>query len=157
MWGHPAPYKRWPATRWGEVAQGLAEDGVGMVFIGDKSDAAVVAELTPTLPAGSFVNVSGQTSLRELASVLAACDLLVSGDSGPMHLAVAVGTPTVALFGATDPKRHGPYGRRNAVLHDPAPGAMISGKRPTEEAGVASLARLTPSQVLAAVRDTLGR
>ncbi len=155
--GASRAYKRWPAQHWGEVALGLAGDGVGLVFIGDKSDAAVVAELTPTLPGGSFVDVSGQTSLRELASVLAACDLLVSGDSGPMHLAVAVGTPTVALFGATDPKRHGPYGRRNVVLHDPAPGAMVPGKRPTEEAGVASLARLTPSQVLAAVRDTLGR
>ena len=155
--GASRAYKRWPAERWGEVARGLAEDGVGLVFIGDKNDAAVVAELTPTLPGGSFVNLSGQTTLRELASVLAACDLLVSGDSGPMHLAVAVGTPAVALFGATAPKRHGPYGRRNVILHDPAPGAMVPGKRPTEAAGTASLARLSPAQVLAAVRETLGR
>lgn len=151
--GASRAYKRWPAERWGEVARGLAADGAGLVFIGDKNDAAVVAELTPTLAGGRFVDLSGQTTLRELASVLAACDLLVSGDSGPMHLAVAVGTPAVALFGATDPRRHGPYGRRSVVLHDPAPGAMVSGKRPTEDAGAASLARLTPAQVLAAVRD----
>ena len=155
--GASRAYKRWPAERWGEVARGLVEDGLGLVFIGDKNDAAVVAELAPTLPGGSFVNLSGQTTLRELASVLAACDLLVSGDSGPMHLAVAVGTPTVALFGATDPKRHGPYGRRNVILHDPSPGAMVPGKRPTEAAGTASLARLSPAQVLAAVREALGR
>ncbi len=151
--GASRAYKRWPAERWGEVAQGLAEGGAGLVFIGDKTDAAVVSTLVPMLAGGSFVDLAGQTTLRELASVLAACDLLVSGDSGPMHLAVAVGTPAVALFGATDPRRHGPYGRRNVVLHDPAPGAMVPGKRPTEDAGAASLARLTPAQVLAAVRD----
>ena len=152
--GASRAYKRWPAACWGEVARGLADDGAGLVFIGDKNDAAVVAELTPTLAGGHFVDLAGQTTLRELAAVLAGCDLLVSGDSGPMHLAVAVGTPAVALFGATDPHRHGPYGRRNVVLHDPAPGAMVPGRRPTEAAGAASLARLTPAQVLAAVRES---
>ena len=100
---------------------------------------------------GSFVNLAGKTTLRELASVLAACDLLISGDSGPMHLAVAVGTPVVALFGATHPARHGPYGTRNTVLHNPVPGLAAAGRRPTEAEGAACMARITPANVLDSV------
>ena len=132
----------------------LASSGRGVVFVGDKNDAEVVAQITPSLT-GGYVDLAGKTTLRELASVLAACDLLVTADTGPMHIAVAVGTPVIALFGATDPARHGPYGARNVVLHDPAPGAMVSGKRPTDEAGAACLARITPGDVLAAVAGKL--
>lgn len=149
-------YKRWPLERWGELASALGAAGVGLIFVGDKSDALDVARITPGLPP-RFVDVSGKTTLRELASVLAACDLLVSGDSGPMHLAVAVGTPVVALFGATDPRRHGPYGGRNTVLHDPAPGAMVPGRRPTPEAGAASMERISVERVVGEVLARLGK
>lgn len=148
--GASRAYKRWPADRWASVAQGLAVQEFGIVFVGDKSDAEVVAQIAP-LVTGRYINLAGKTTLRELASVLAACDLVVTADTGPMHVAVAVGTPVAALFGATDPARHGPYGARNIVLHDPAPGAMVPGKRPTKEAGAVSLARITPDDVLAAV------
>ena len=94
---------------------------MGLVFVGDKTRRRNVAEVKPSCrPAVRVADLSGQTTLRELAAVLAACDLVVSGDTGPMHLAVAVGTPVVALFGATDPRRHGPYGSRNVVLSDAA-------------------------------------
>ena len=152
--GASRAYKRWPVERWAEVAQGLAAAGRSLVFVGDGQDAQAVAQITPSLP-GGFVDLAGKTTLRGLASVLAACDLLVTGDTGPMHVAVAVGTPVVALFGATDPRRHGPYGARNVILHDPAPGATVPGRRPTEEAGAASLARITPEDVLAAVLGKL--
>ena len=148
--GASRAYKRWPLRSWIEVAQELTQSGQSVVFVGDKADAETVAQITPTLT-GGYVDLSGQTTLRELASVLAACDLLVSGDSGPMHLAVAVGTPTIAIFGATYPARHGPYGTRNTVLHDPTPGLRVSGKRPTEAEGAACMARVTPKDVLKAV------
>ena len=147
-------YKRWPADRWASVARALSGSGPGVVFVGDKHDAEVVKEILPGL-SGGYVDLAGKTTLRELASLLAACDLLVTADTGPMHIAVAVGTPVVALFGATDPARHGPYGARNVVLHDPAPGAMVLGKRPTDEAGAASMARILPEGVLAAVAEKL--
>lgn len=148
--GASRAYKRWPLENWLEVAQALTQAGRSVVFVGDKTDAETVAQITPQLN-GPFVNMAGKTSLRELASVLAACDLLVSGDSGPMHLAVAVGTPTVAIFGATNPARHGPYGARNTILHDPVPGLMTPGKRPTEADGAACMARVTPEGVLDAL------
>ncbi len=152
--GASRAYKRWPADRWALVARALAALGHGLVFVGDGTDAQAVAQITPSLT-GGYIDLAGRTTLRELASVLAACDLLVTADTGPMHIAVAVGAPVVALFGATDPARHGPYGARNVVLHDPAPGAMVPGKRPTDEAGAASLARITPEDVLGAVAGKL--
>ncbi len=148
--GASRAYKRWPLESWTEVAQSLTQSGRSVVFVGDRADAETVALITPHLT-GGFVNLAGQTTLRELASVLAECDLLISGDSGPMHLAVAVGTPTVAIFGATHPKRHGPYGARNTVLHRPLPGLIVPGKRPTEAEGAAAMARVTPGDVLAAI------
>lgn len=150
--GASRAYKRWPTERWQEVAQELAGAGRSLVFVGDKHDAEIVAQIVPSL-SGNFADLAGKTTLRELASVLASCDLLVTADTGPMHLAVAVGTPVVALFGATDPARHGPYGRRNIVLHKPVPGLIVPGKRPTEEVGAACMAQITPKDVLAAVNS----
>ena len=152
--GASRAYKRWPLENWRQVALSLTETGRSVVFVGDQTDSQSVALVTPALP-GGFLDLSGKTTLRGLASVLAACDLLVSGDSGPMHLAVAVGTPVVAIFGATHPQRHGPYGARNTVLHNPAPGLVTPGKRPTEAEGAACMARVTPEDVLAAVDAAL--
>ena len=146
--GASRAYKRWPLENWARVARSLAASGKSVVFVGDKTDAEVVAQITAEPLPGSFVNLAGKTTLRELASVLAACNMLVSGDSGPMHLAVAVGTPVIAIFGATNPARHGPYGARNTILHNPAPGAMTPGKRPTEAEGAACMARIMPQDVL---------
>ncbi len=148
--GASRAYKRWPVENWAQVVLSLTQSGRSVVFVGDKTDAESVAQITPALNSG-YVDLSGKTTLRELASVLAACDLLVSGDSGPMHLAVAVGTPVVAIFGATHPARHGPYGLRNTVLHDPVPGIIVPGKRPTEAEGAACMARVTPDAVTEAV------
>ncbi|MGI4787789.1 MAG: glycosyltransferase family 9 protein [Janthinobacterium lividum] len=152
--GASRAYKRWLTENWTQVALSLAKSGNGIVFVGDRTDAESVAKITPQLT-GGFVDLSGKTTLRELASVLSACDLLVSGDSGPMHLAVAVGTPVVAIFGATHPARHGPYGVRNTVLHDPVPGINTPGKRPTEAEGAVCMARIMPDRVIAAVESCL--
>ncbi len=151
--GASRAYKRWETAKWTEVAQGLTGQGRGIIFVGDKNDAEIVAQITPSLK--NYADAAGKTTLRELASVLASCDLLVTADTGPMHVAVAVGTPVVALFGATDPARHGPYGGRNTILHHPAPGAVVPGKRPTDAEGAACMARITPEEVLVAVTAKL--
>jgi len=156
--GASRAYKRWPAERWAVVADALAAQGHGLVFIGDKADSEIVQAVKRQMKnADRALDLSGQTNLRQLAAVLEACDLLASADTGPMHLAVAVGTPVVAIFGATDPRRHGPYGARNVVLHKPVPGAMQGGKRPTEEAGAACLAAVMPDDALAAINAKLSK
>jgi heptosyltransferase-1 len=150
--GASRAYKRWPTDRWREVALALAAAGRSLVFVGDKTDAGIVAQIAPSLR-GNFADLSGRTSLPELASVLASCDLLVTGDTGPMHIAVAVGTPVLALFGGTDPVRHGPYGARNIVLYKPVPGLIPPGKRPTDAQGAACMAQITASDVLDVVQS----
>lgn len=156
--GASRAYKRWPAERWAAVADALAARGHGLVFVGDKNDGEIVQAVKRQMKnADRVLDLSGQTDLRQLAAVLEACDLVASADSGPMHLAVAVGTPVVAVFGATDPRRHGPYGARNVVLHKPVPGMMQSGKRPTDEAGAACLAAVSPDDVLAAIDAKLSK
>jgi heptosyltransferase-1 len=101
------------------------------------------------------LDLSGKTSLRELASVLAACDAMVSADTGPMHLAVAVGTPVIALFGSTNPDRTGPYGKRNIVLTS---GIACSPcyRKPTCNGRIDCMKDLTPEAVRRAVEERLG-
>jgi 3-deoxy-D-manno-octulosonic-acid transferase/heptosyltransferase-1 len=62
------------------------------------------------------VNLEGQTTLRDLAYLYKLSRLLITTDSGPMHIAAAMNTPTVALFGPTDPSRTGPYGKGHIVV-----------------------------------------
>ena len=151
--GAARAYKRWPTEHWAAFATSLAQCGYGVVFVGDKHDAETVGEIKALLPPHTPVrDIAGATTLRCLAAVLTECDLVVSGDTGPMHLAVAVGTPVIALFGATDPRRHGPYGCRNVVLHD---ASSVTASRPTPEQGLAAMRALAPDRVFAAVQAKL--
>jgi lipopolysaccharide heptosyltransferase I len=153
--GASRSYKRWPTENWLTLADALVGQNNGIVFIGDQRDAETVAPVKSMMKRlDKVVDLSGRTDLRQLASVLAACDLVISGDSGPVHLAVAVGTPVVALFGATNPARHGPYGTRNVVVQKVPPSAHGS-HRPTDEDGQAAMRAIMPADVLAAVESRL--
>jgi len=66
------------------------------------------------------INLAGKTTLKELSCLLKRIDLLVTGDTGPMHMGVAVGTPLIALFGPTRPARYGPYQGQNLVIKSPS-------------------------------------
>jgi heptosyltransferase-1 len=148
--GASRAYKRWPVAYWAQLADRLAEQGRGLVFIGDERDSAMVAQVQAhRARSENDLDLSGKTNLRQLAAVLAACDLVISGDTGPMHIAVAVGTPVIALFGATNPARHGPYGGRNIVLRPP--GAALTGRRPTDAEGESAMRAISPDAVLQAV------
>ncbi len=68
-----------------------------------------------------IIDMRGKTNLKQLAALLREVDLLVTNDSGPMHIAAALGTPVVAIFGPTDPKRTGPYGEIHRVIRGSAP------------------------------------
>lgn len=101
--------KRWPEARYAALAKRLRADGVDVVLIGTKDmvpfhDGIEAAAGVPLLRAASH------TDLPELAALLSQVDALVTNDTGPMHLAAAVGTPLLALFGSTDPAVCGPRG-----------------------------------------------
>lgn len=153
--GASSAYKRWPAAHWSILADRLTATGAGVVFVGDKRDAETVKSVLAGCSAqGLVVDASGKTTLRQLAAVLRLCDVVVSADSGPMHLAVAVGTPVVALFGSTNPDRTGPYGRRNTVLNMRLPCSPCY-RKPTCDGRVDCMQAITPEAVCGAVEEKL--
>jgi len=108
------PVKQWHAGRFTEVAAALGREyGATIVLTGAPADAAIVREVEAGIPAGVRVlNLCGQVDVLDLAAVLERLAVFVTGDTGPMHLAAAVGTPLVALFGPSVPARYAP---RSAV------------------------------------------
>ena len=115
--------KRWPPERFAAVASALARShGLQPVLVGAAGDrgtaCAIEAELGKIKSPGTRppLNLAGKTGLGQLAGILATCAAFVSNDSGAMHLAAAVGTPVVALFGATDERVTAPLAARARVL-----------------------------------------
>ena len=117
---HPA--KQWPLPRYRGVIRAMSRDrSIGIVVIGGPEERARVQAVLPKgLPVADLV---GRLTLRQLAALLQHARLLVSNDSGPVHLAAAMGTPTVVLFGtsdpATGPARWGPWGQGHTVICQP--------------------------------------
>jgi heptosyltransferase-2 len=114
--------KRWLPERFAEVANWFIKDNNGSVLIfGGHSEIEIADEIDikvdPEFRAsGNVLNMAGKTSVRELISLIAECDVFVTNDSGPMHIAYAVQTPLVAIFGSTDPVLTGHVGCGNIVL-----------------------------------------
>ena len=109
--------KQWHLDRFADVARALArERGATIVLTGSAGDRSLVERVRSQLDGVHVIDVTGQLDLPELAAVLSSLDLLVTGDTGPMHLASAMDTPLVALFGPSDPARYGPSSSRQKVL-----------------------------------------
>jgi len=109
--------KCWPPDRFRALAMKLLDEtDASIVFFGDSSTASLVKEICQGLPE-RVINLAGVTSLRELACIIKDCSVLVTNDSGPMHIGAAFGTPLVALFGSTDETVTGPYDREKSVIH----------------------------------------
>jgi len=109
------PNKRWPPLRFAALADRLRQEGVTPVLCGGTGDVPLAARIAAAA-ARPPVDLTGRTSLKELAHIVQKARALVGGDTGPLHLAAALGTPAVALYGPTDPGRNGPYGRGHKVL-----------------------------------------
>jgi heptosyltransferase-1 len=107
--------KLWPAASWALLAEWLADGGFQVAMTGSHADEKLVAEVTGQTRVPIF-NLAGRTSLAELAAILRRVRLAVTTDTGVMHLAAALGTPLVALFGPTAPWRTGPFGEGHRVV-----------------------------------------
>lgn len=113
--GGNASSRRWDPERFAAVARRLAGEGAQVVVFGGPSERDLAAEVA----GDAALNVAGRTDLPLLAAGLAACDLLITNDTGPMHLAAAVGTATISLWGAGDPAETGPLGEDHVLLRKP--------------------------------------
>lgn len=105
--------KNWPWKRFVELGSHL---DCQIILVGAPDDAETCLKIENALPEGACTNLCGKTSLLELGGVLQRADLVVTVDSGPMHMASATGTPCLAIFGPTDPTRVGPFGEQHRVL-----------------------------------------
>lgn len=109
--------KIWPEERWIELCRLLSERlKFQLVLIGSKAEKKINSRLAESLQKSGLtdvVDLTGETSLLELVSVFGRCDLVVGGDTGPLHLAAAVGKPKIlGIYGSTPSKRNGPYGQQ---------------------------------------------
>lgn len=110
------PTKLWRVSRFAQVADRLTQDfGLPVVFSGAAEDGAAIDEIVSKMEAPA-ANLAGQTDLITLAALLERARLMITTDTGPMHIAAAVATPTVALFGPTAARRTGPFGKRHKIV-----------------------------------------
>lgn len=110
------PAKQWPPARFAEVGRETAtRHGCRIVVLGTAAEGVLCAQVANAI-GEKAVNAAGRTSLPELAAVLGTCALAVTNDSGGMHLAAAVGTRVVAVFGITDPGKTGPLGEGHRIV-----------------------------------------
>ncbi len=108
--------KRWPAASYSALINQLIKElKAGIIIVGGKDDAPIAEEIASNVHERICI-AAGKTSIRRLAALLEKVNLLITNDSGPMHIAAALGTPVVALFGPTDPSLTGPYGRGHIVI-----------------------------------------
>jgi heptosyltransferase-2 len=153
--GATRPQKRWFA----ESFAGLIDELPGMqtLLVGaGQDDAALAQTVADTVRTAKPASIVGMTTVKQLAGVLSLCDVLVSADSGPMHVSTAVGTPVVALFGSTDPAVTGPYDTVSRSLYKALPCAPC-GNHPTCGGRFDCLRAISPEevaeQVMALVRE----
>ncbi len=154
-----APFKMWPAERFASLAQRLTgahglTPGAVVAVLGGPGEEALGARALAGLDPTRAVNLAGRSDLLSSAAILERAALFVGNDSGMMHLAAAVGAPTLGLFGPTDETVYGPWGERAAAVRA---GARVdaAARKTWRHADHSMMADLTVEQVETAVRGLL--
>jgi heptosyltransferase-2 len=112
--------KRWLPERFAQAAGALAEArGASIALFGTKSERALCEEVARLVSGREVTNYAGETTLAQFIDLAAGCELFLTNDSGSMHIASALGVPTVAIFGATDDTTTGPTGSNARVVRQP--------------------------------------
>lgn len=117
--GASVPERQWGGDRFGKVAKALTDKGYEIVILGSRSESRDAERIKEY--AKNAVDMTGRTDLADVAALLKSCKLLVSADSGLLHIAYAAGTPTVSLFGSGIERKWAPPGRRHRVLNKRLP------------------------------------
>ena len=147
--------KQWPAERYAAAAAALvAQTGGSIITLGTKAEHGPCQQVAAAA-APNGLNLAGATALAELAAVLALSAAALCNDSGGMHLAAAVGTPLVALYGITDPARTGPLGERLRILQHSERRARDVPR--TSAAAQAALRAISVAEAVAAVGEWLAK
>jgi heptosyltransferase-1 len=150
--------KTWPPERLARAAEHVSDKhGCRLVIIGSKADVPR-AEKVLSVCRAPMIDLTGKTTLKELAVLLRRCVAMIGNDSGPTHLAAAVGKPVVAIYGPTDEKLLGPYGEQNISIVAPVPCRPCRRRSRAERCShLRCLTEITPEQVCEAVDRILSR
>jgi len=148
--------KRWPAEHFAQLVRQLATTApdVRFAILGGEADRALGGTILAAAP-DRCLDLTGRTSLVEMVEWIRHCELLVTNDTGPMHVAAALGKPVVALLGPTEPRRTGPYGQLDRVMQlalpcVPCMKSVCHYVKPLE-----CLRAIAPAQVIARVGQLL--
>jgi len=115
--GAAKPANRWPENRWVELSGLVLErTKFALILTGGPQDTALGRSIAELVRNDRMLNCTGRTSLKQLGGLFLMAHAVVSGDTGPMHIASALGTRTIGLFGAADPSRTGPFRHRDLVV-----------------------------------------
>ena len=149
--------KDWPIDRFANVALALRQQhDATFHIVGGPDDRALCEALAAAIGTGIH-NHAGKTSLIELGSLLQMIDILITVDSGPMHMAAAIGTPTLALFGPTSPLRTGPYGTQHRVIESPFHSGKKRISKKTRQQDMRYIEAITVESVIQAAGDMISK
>ena len=150
--------KRWPVESYAEVVRQIAVEypRLRFVILGQRQDTDLAALIENAAP-GRSLNLTGQTSLPEMVEWIRLGVLTLTNDTGPMHVAAALGKKVVALFGPTEPRRTGPYGQISQVLHLNLPCQPCMRPRCHWRNPIECLRSLPPKTVVEAVKSCLAK
>jgi heptosyltransferase-2 len=148
--------KRWSTERFAEVADILAGDGYKIVFFGGTMDEAMVSEAVAAMKTRSFV-ATGKFTIGALAAAMSRCSLIITNDSGPMHVAISQRVPIVAMYGPSNPKLYGPY-TKNAIIVTAQPPCQGCAKAMRHTCSdMQCMTRLSVEQVVSAAEKMLAK
>ncbi len=154
--------KRWPTRSWAELGDRLSRElGLRVVLCGAQNEEPLGDQIVPAMHE-PVQNLIGCTSVPKLAGVLLNASLVVAGDTGPLHVAAAMGTPVVGIFGPTDPVNTAPLGEQAVTVRLGLPCSPCYDLRSPAECklpdkSVACMVRLSVEQVFEAARDLLAQ
>lgn len=153
--GAGSAVKQWPADRWRQVAQKLASNELPVLVTGTQSESELAQVIVGEN--ANVTSIAGQTPLPMLIEILRGARLVLGPDSGPLHLAVACNTPTVHLFGPSDPERYGPWGPpgRHHVVQGNWSCSRCSDLSPVRTSGCGCMVAIETHTVICAAKELL--
>lgn len=147
--------KEWPLEHYAELAKKILAEGKHVVLAGGAADAPKGREIADACASAKLIDLTGKTSLRELAALIKGCCFYISADTGPLHIAAALKKPLIAMYGPTKADRTGPYGSKNStVLLSPAKCAGCLQKKCGDWH---CMHDITPQKVYEIYRDKVGK
>jgi len=155
--GASRPQKRWPAMSFVTMINQQIQAGRSIVLLGGANSADRDAASTIMERVGSteVLDLTGKTNIGQLAAVIETCDVVVTADTGAMHIAAAVSTPVAALFGSTNPTTVGPYGDSSSRVIYKALSCSPCNNHPSCNGQYMCMSRITPQEVSIAIQELL--